>query len=204
MDELAGKLREQGQNPYVIHLGTDHRPLGALGYVRGAQELHQQWQAEQLSFDAVVVASGSGLTHGGLLTGLRALGHTLPVYGICVRRPAAQQYPRLQQRTREICELLNLAGRVTDTDIQTYDSVLAPGYGKLNDATYQAIHQAATLEGLMLDPVYTGKAMAGLMALVASGVIAPGQKVIFMHTGGLPALFGYQADLEQFMGKFPD
>ena len=201
LDDLAEELRRQGRRPYVIHLGIDHPPIGALGYVQAAVELSGQWAASAMDYDAVVVASGSGLTHSGLLTGLRALGHNLPVYGICVRRPADQQLPRLQQRSREVCALLDLPGLIKDADIQIYDSVLAPGYGKLNDATFNAIHKAATLEGLILDPVYTGKAMAGLFALVESAVIKPRQKILFMHTGGLPALFGYQADLEHFMNS---
>ncbi len=199
LDKLALELREQGRKPYVIHLGIDHPPIGALGYVQAAVELNTQWETAGLGFDAVVVASGSGLTHSGLLVGLRALKHLMPVYGICVRRGADQQLPRLQRRTRELCDLLNLPGLIKESDVNIYDSVLAPGYGKLNDATFNAIHQTATLEGLFLDPVYTGKTMAGLIALVESGVIKPGHKVLFMHTGGQPALFGYQADLEKFM-----
>ncbi len=201
LDQLAEALREEGRRPYVIHLGIDHPPIGALGYVQVAVELSGQWAASVADYDAVVVASGSGLTHSGLLAGLRALGHDLPVYGICVRRPADQQLPRLQQRSKEICALLDLPGLIKDADIQINDSVLAPGYGKLNDATFNAIHQAATLEGLLLDPVYTGKTMAGLFALVESALIKPRQKVLFVHTGGLPALFGYQADLERYMTR---
>jgi len=204
LDALAGELRTQGRRPYVIHLGIEHPPIGALGYVRAALELHAQWLATGQAFDAVVVASGSGLTHGGLLTGLRALGWQLPVHGICVRRGAQLQLPRLQRRTREICELLNLNGLVREADILVHDAVLAPGYGKLNDATFNAIHQTATGEGLMLDPVYTGKAMAGLIELVHCGALQPGQKILFMHTGGTPALFGYQGALEPFMAPDSD
>ncbi len=199
LDEKADALRKQGRSPYVIHLGIDHPPIGALGYVQAAVELSQQWKASGMAFDAVVVASGSGLTHGGLLTGLRALGHTLPVYGICVRRPEPQQRQRMQRRCREIATLLGQPDLIQDSDLLITDSVLAPGYGKLNDATYKALHMAATLEGIILDPVYTAKTMAGLMVLVDSGVIKPQQKILYMHTGGLPAVFGYQADLEEFM-----
>ena len=95
--------------------------------------------------------------------------------------------------------MLDMPGRIGDSDLHVYDRVLAPGYGKLNDATFNALHLAATLEGLMLDPVYTAKTMAGLIALVETGVIKPQQKILYLHTGGLPALFGYQSDLEQFM-----
>ena len=105
----------------------------------------------------------------------------------------------MQQRCREIATLLGQSDLIQDSDLLISDSVFAPGYGKLNDATFKALRMAATLEGIILDPVYTAKAMAGLIALVDSGVIKPQQKILYMHTGGLPAVFGYQTDLEEFM-----
>ena len=199
LEELAKKLKDQGRRPYVIHLGIDHPPIGALGYVCCAEEIVTQTTEQGLHMDAVVVASGSALTHAGLLVGLRAQGVMWPVHGICVRRSASLQRVRVLRRAREIAALLELELRITDDDVLVNDAVLAPGYGRLNQATWDAIASGARLEALFLDPVYTGKTMAGLMHLASNEVIAPGSRVLFMHTGGQPALFGYESQLAPWM-----
>jgi len=188
--EIAEADRRQGFAPYVIPLGPGNPPLGALGYVKGAAELAKQLK-NPASIDAFVVPSGSGMTHAGLLVGLRALGIAAPVFGICVRRGAAAQAARIAAHCRNVEAMLGLSGAVAGDDIRTMDDVLAPGYGRLNDATYDAVLLAARREGLLLDTVYSGRALAGLVHLAAAGEIAPGSKVVFLHTGGTPALFGY-------------
>jgi D-cysteine desulfhydrase family pyridoxal phosphate-dependent enzyme len=198
LEQIATALRADGRTPYVIHLGIDHPPIGGLGYVVAAQEIHQQC-IEQQPFDAIVVASGSALTHAGLLTGLRALSDNTPVHGICVRRDSSLQAPRVSRRARELAALLGSPDLIEDDDIKVYDEVLAPGYGTLNDATWNAIEKAAHLEALMLDPVYTGRTMAGCIALIDNGVLAAGSRVLMIHTGGQPALFGYENDLQARM-----
>lgn len=187
----AKELRAEGRNPYVIPLGLNNNPLGALGYVCAAREILKQGP----SFDAIVVASGSGQTHGGLLTGLRAFGSTTPVYGVCVRRDAIQQKARLQELTKNLSDMLSAPVVVSPTDIITYDGVLAPGYGQLSENVSIALRMMAQSEGLFLDPVYTGKTFAGLLALVKEGAIRKGMRVLFVHTGGQPALFAYQEEL---------
>ncbi|MEM0943144.1 MAG: D-cysteine desulfhydrase family protein [Pseudomonadota bacterium] len=184
LEVLAGELSGAGRTPYVIHLAPGHPPLGALGYVDCAREV----LAEAQAVDEIIVASGSGATHGGLLFGLRALGCQTPVTGICVRRPAAAQSTRILHRTEEIAGLLGVANPVTQADVVLDDLALAPGYGRLNPATEEAILLAARAEALMLDPVYTGKAMAGL---IASARALPGRRLLFLHTGGTPGLFAY-------------
>ena len=186
---IAAKLEGQGCRPYVIPLSADHPPIGALGYVRAAMELVEQ--VDDLdAFDEIIIASGSALTHAGLLYGLRYLGSRTSVYGICVRRDALSQEIRVRERLTDIAELLKEPPVVDLTDIRVYDGVLAPGYGQLNTVTHEAIKWAARSEGLYLDPVYTGKAMAGLIQLTAVNDLA-GYRVLFWHTGGTPALFGY-------------
>lgn len=197
LEALASDLAEKGRRPYVIHLGVDHPPLGALGYVVAAQELMAQSSERHLAFDHVIVASGSALTHGGLLVGLRALGNDVPVTGICVRRGAAEQQPRVFNRCREIAALIEKDNCLKASDVSVSDAVLAPGYGQMSSVTLSAMAMAARLEALILDPVYTGKAMAGLVALVRDGVIKAGARVLFMHTGGLPALFAYERTLSK-------
>ncbi len=190
---LAGELRSRGHRPYVIPLAAGHPPLGALGYVLAARELAGQLAAIE-PLDEIVVASGSALTHTGLLYGLRALGLDIPVRGICVRRDAAAQAARVAKRVDDLGELTGRRVTVGEADIRMFDGTLAPGYGRLNDATTDAIARTARREGLFLDPVYTGKAMAGLIELARTGGLAGG-RVLFWHTGGQPALFGYADQL---------
>lgn len=188
----ADQLRAEGRRPYVIPLGLDNRPLGALGYVNAAAEILQQ----DAGFDAVVVASGSGATHGGLLAGLRAYGSDLPVHGICVRRDVRQQTKRMQVLMGKIATLLQQDHPVAEADIMVWDGALAPGYGQVGPQTVEAMRLMARYEGVFLDPVYTGKSFAGLLGLLEEGALRPGARVLLVHTGGLPALFAYQAEIE--------
>lgn len=197
LDRLADRLRAAGRKPYVIHLGLEHPPLGGLGYALAAAETHLQCKALAWAPQHVVVPSGSGLTHGGFLCGARAIGWDVVVHGICVRRDAAQQWPRLRQRCSELDALLAQGAGVGDADILVDDACLAPGYGRLNESVHEAIRDAARLEAVLLDPVYSGRCLAGLIARVRSGEIAPGSSVLFVHTGGLPALFAYQSEFTE-------
>jgi D-cysteine desulfhydrase/L-cysteate sulfo-lyase len=191
--EIAAGLEAQGRRPYVIPLAPGHAPLGALGYVDAAREILGQIKAQGLAFDEVVVSSGSGHTHGGLLFGLRALGCPARVTGVCVRRPAEVQRPRIESRCREIAELLEVAPVVAEAEVHLIDEFLAPGYGQLNPATIEAMELAARSEGLILDPVYTGKTFAGLIKRAREA--GPGRSLLFIHTGGTPALFAYGESL---------
>jgi D-cysteine desulfhydrase/L-cysteate sulfo-lyase len=166
--------------------------LGSLGYIVCAQEL-----LRQAPFDHVVLGSGSGLTHAGLLFGLRLQGWRGRVTGICVRRAAPAQGPRIADHCARLAQMLGVANPVAAADIELRDQVLAPGYGRLNPQVAEAIHLAATLEGLLVEPVYTGRALAGLIEARSAGVIAAGSRVVFLHTGGLPALFGYEKELRE-------
>ena len=189
LEELAAGLRAKGRTPYVIHLAPGHPPLGSLGYVMAAWELAGQLAAREIEPSAFVVPSGSGATHAGFLFGLRALGITVPVLGVCVRRTAEEQLPRLANRCAEIATLLDVPSPVTEADIQVADAFLAPGYGQINTATRDAILMGASREALMLDPVYSGKAMAGFLDRARSA--NAGETLIFLHTGGTPGIFAY-------------
>jgi len=187
----ADAVRRQGGRPYVIHLGLGHPPLGALGYIRAGAELAGQMN----DFDVVVVPSGSGATHGGLLTGLRLSGMMAEVLGICVRRDGAQQLARLDRLTTGIAGLVGIDRPFGKDQINVWDGALAPGYGQIGDKTRSAIELMLRCEGVLLDPVYTGKTFAGLLDLVSNGTIQPGQKVVMLHTGGQAAVFAYQEEL---------
>lgn len=195
LEDIAATLAAQGRRPFVIPLGPAHPPLGALGYIRCAAELLEQSR----EFHSVVLASGSGHTHAGLLFGLRALGWNGTVFGICVRRSASLQRVRIESHCHNIAEMLEIANPVQPSDIDVCDDVLAPGYGLINDAVAAAIRDCARLDALLIDPVYTGRAMAGLFAHVHSGRLPRRAKVVFIHTGGLPALFGYETGLRKIL-----
>lgn len=187
----ADELKAQGCKPYVIHLGLHHPPLGALGYVVAGQELYQQMP----DFDAVVVPSGSGATHGGLLTGLALEESIASVFGICVRRDHEKQKARMKTVLQNLADLLDIDAAFLQDRIDVWDDALPPGYGKVNTKTRAALEKMARTEGVFLDPVYSAKTFAGLLHLVERGKIKPGEKVVLLHTGGLPALFGYQSEL---------
>jgi len=189
----AAEIKANGGKPYVIHLGAGHPPLGSLGYVAGGFELC----AQMSDFDAVVVPSGSGATHAGLVTGLRLSGQSAPVYGICVRRNRDLQQARVKTVLEKLADMLGIDPKLACADIITSDSALAPGYGKMDPSTHNALTLMARTEGIFLDPVYSAKTFEGLLGLVKDGSIQPGQKVVMLHTGGLPALFGYQEELTE-------
>lgn len=195
LGKIAAGLREAGRRPYIIHLAPGHPPLGSLGYVVAAHELLQQILESDLRVDEIFVGSGSGATHAGLLFGLRALGSSIQVTGVCVRRDAASQRIRVSDTCDGIAALLDIASKVTDDDIKLIDSFLAPGYGVINAATSNAIVIGAQTEALILDPVYSGKAMAGLIH--QAKLASDGSTFVFVHTGGTPAIFAYQKDIEE-------
>ncbi|MEE9428132.1 MAG: D-cysteine desulfhydrase family protein [Paracoccaceae bacterium] len=204
LDRIADELRENGRISYVIHLGIDHPPLGGLGYAAAAVETWLQYQSLGTLPDHVIIPSGSGLTHAGFLAGARAIGWDVSVLGICVRRDADQQRTRIQRRTTEILNLLGAAYDLKSGDIQLSDACLAPGYGLMNPQVGAAISLAAVQEALLLDPVYSGRAMAGLIQHIETGTIRQNERVTFIHTGGTPAIFAYQSDLTKALEQASD
>ncbi len=195
INKIAEGLRKQGETPYIISLAPGHTPLGALGYVVTAQEILDQLKRSGQLIDEIVVASGSTSTHAGILYGLRALENSTPVVGICVRRDKELQAPRVLARCSELSVLLDTPEYVTLSDIILNDVPLAPGYGRLNPLTIEALKLTASLEGLILDPVYTGKVMAGIIDRIRTNTYPPDMNILFLHTGGQPALFAYEPEL---------
>jgi D-cysteine desulfhydrase family pyridoxal phosphate-dependent enzyme len=191
LEKIAGDLRRRGAKPYVIHLGPEHPPLGALGYIDAAGELLNQLDEMRLKIDNIIIPSGSGLTQSGLLFGLRALGSSVRVTGNCHRRTAVFQKERILQVLRDISELLRIDDPTNEEDVVVYDGALGPGYGRMNSGTREAILLAAQKEALFCDPVYSGKAMAGMISLIREGRFRKDSHVLFWHTGGQPAIFAY-------------
>ncbi len=193
LESIADRVRANGGKPYVIHLGPEHPPLGALGYVDAMRESLEQIGSQNIQIDALVVPTGSGLTHLGLLAGLGLARHRLPVYGICVRRDAESQKKRLGFRAAKLAELFDVENVIDAGDIVVTDAYLGPGYGKTTPEMFEATFAAAQCEGLLVDPIYSAKALAGLIGLVRKGEFSSTDNVLFLHTGGTPALFGYRS-----------
>lgn len=191
IDARAQALKREGRIPYVIPLSEGHTPFGALGYVNAAEELLSQMTSLALEVAALVLPSGSASTHSGMLAGLRARNSKIPVFGFCVRRNRELQLARVRRRTHEVAQMIDHPNAVEESDILLDDSVLGKGYGQLSDAVREAIALTARCEGLLLDPTYSGKAMAGLIQLVRAQRFRSSDHVVFLHTGGTPALFGY-------------
>ncbi len=191
LERIADAVRARGGKPHIVSLAQGHEPLGALGYVDAAEELLAQAREMSLAIDAIVLCTGSGSTHAGMLTGLRTLGSGIAVHGICARRDRVAQHARVLERCERLARMIGHPGVVGAQDVLTDDSFLAPGYGLLSPPVVDALAEVARLEGLLLDPAYTAKAMAGLVRLVREGTFAPQANVVFLHTGGTPALFAY-------------
>ncbi|MFD1090606.1 D-cysteine desulfhydrase [Providencia vermicola] len=184
MKALIESLRLE--NAYVVPVGGSNA-LGSLGYVSCALEIAQQ-KPKDIDFAAVIVASGSAGTHAGLAIGLQVVLPQTPVIGVTVSRTVEQQQPKVEKLQNEISELLNLANF---PNVQLWDQYFSPAYGAPNSKGQQAIELLAQKEGILLDPVYTGKAMAGLIDNVLKETIEGSQPLLFIHTGGSPALFAY-------------
>lgn len=192
---LSASLQAEGKKPYVVPLAPVDKPRGALGYVVAAQELLNQCGQMDISPDLVVLGSGSGLTHAGLLTGLRMMGSEIPVLGGCVRREVDLQGPRVLSVCRRVEAMLGIGEVVGDTDVWVNDGALAPGYGQASETVMQAISDMARLEGVLMDPVYSAKAFATLQLLLRAGELERYQNIIVIHTGGTPALFAYREQI---------
>jgi len=191
----AETLIKAGRKPYIIPLGADHAPTGALGYVRAAAELAQQIARHAPAIDLIVVGSGSGLTHAGLLTGLALLGARMAVLGVCVRRDAGRQRRRVMARCRHLADMLEVSGPVDESVVWVDDSALAPGYGRASRRVVRDIRRLATREGLLTDPAYSGKTFSAVFHLIRSGQLGRFRHIAVIHTGGTPALFGYRREV---------
>lgn len=190
METLAARLRAEGHKPYVIP-GGGSNPVGALGYVNAALELLNQAGETGLVIDHVVHGTGSAGTQAGLVTGLAALNSGIPVLGIGVRAPRDRQEAMVFALAERTADFMGLPGVVKREQVVANCDYVGPGYGLPTDAMVEAVTLLARTEGVLLDPVYSGKAMSGLIDLVRKGRFAKTDNVVFLHTGGSAALFGY-------------
>lgn len=192
MEQLADRHRGEGRKPYIIP-GGGSNPTGALGYVNCAFELVSQANDRGLVIDHIVTATGSAGTQAGLITGLKALNAGIPLLGIGVRAPKEKQEENVFLLAQRTAEKLGCPTVVSRGDVVADCNYVGAGYGIPRDDTLEAIRMFAQLEGILLDPVYSGKGAAGLIDLVRKGHFIRGQRVVFLHTGGAAGLFGYDA-----------
>ncbi|RPE03037.1 D-cysteine desulfhydrase [Candidatus Pantoea deserta] len=184
--EQAERLEAQGFRPYIVPVGGSNW-LGALGYIECAQEIAHQSEGV-VDFAAVVVASGSAGTHAGLAVGLEQLLPETELIGVTVSRKAEQQLPIVDSLRQQLISKLEVT---SSAPVTLWDDYFAPRYGEPNEEGMEAVKLLAKLEGILLDPVYTGKAMAGLLDGIAQNRFRREGPLLFVHTGGAPALFAY-------------
>ena len=194
MNELADELRSKGRNPLVIPAGADV-PLGTVGWVNAAEEIGQQLKKQKIDAQYVVLANAGGGTQAGLVLGFKQLKLPLNVVGISVMSKKGKAIDEVITLANETAKLLALDVAVTPDEVTLYDDYIGQGYGIITDDCIKAIRLVAQMEGIFLDPVYTGKAMAGLIDLIHKGQFTSKDTVVFVHTGGLPAVFAYHQEL---------
>ena len=191
MEDIAESYRKQGKKPYIIPRGGS-TSLGCLGYVLASLEIISQANEMDIKADYVVVAVGSGGTMAGLLSGFEGCGTKISTIGITVGRPKKECISIIYNQNSEITnKLLGQKFQVNEKNIKIYDDYIGAGYGKKTESSIMAIQTVVRSEGILLDPIYTGKAMAGLIDLIKKGFFKKDQNIIFFHTGGIGGVFGY-------------
>ncbi|MEH6457767.1 MAG: D-cysteine desulfhydrase [Cocleimonas sp.] len=189
--DSAAKFEAQGIKTYVIP-GGGSNPVGALGYVNCAIELMEQINETGLKFDHLIHATGSQGTQAGLVAGMKLVSSPIPVLGIGVRAPKEKQEAAVFALAEKTMALFPEGPTLKKEDVVANCSYVGEGYGVPSEGGIEAIKMLAELEGLLFDPVYSAKGMAGMIDLIRKGEFKKGQRIIFLHTGGSVALFGYQ------------
>ena len=197
MDEVAADLKKQGRRPYVIPIGGSNG-VGALGYVRAMVELQGQLKQLGEQVDRIVFGSSSGGTQAGMVLGARIAGFSGQVLGISVDQEKLDDLPyqkELAEISNEASKLIGSKEQFGPTDYELIYDYLGGGYGVVGDMEREAIRLCAGTEGLLLDPVYTGRAFGGMIDLIRKRYISSDETVLFWHTGGTTALFGYAGEI---------
>jgi D-cysteine desulfhydrase len=196
---VADELAAVGRKAYII-AGGGSNALGGLGYVACAQELQQQLFDQGVKIDRVVVGSGSSGTHGGLLAGFLGNRINIPIVGIGVSRDPADQDPLVHREAQAVCDLLGIDLKVPREAVLSFGDYWRPKYSVPNKKMVEAVQMLARTEGILLDPVYTGKVMAGLIDLSRKAYFRKDEKILFLHTGGATSLHAYE---QVVLGKVP-
>lgn len=194
MNQAAEDVAALGRKAYIIP-GGGSNALGGLGYVACAQELQQQMLELGLPLDRVVLGSGSSGTHGGMVAGFLGNHIQIPIVGIGVSRDPQDQEPLVLREAQAIFDLLGVPMTVPRESVLSVGGYWQPKYSIPNAGMVEAIQMLARTEGIPLDPVYTGKVMAGLIGLARKGFFKPNERILFLHTGGLPAIHAYEREI---------
>ena len=194
LETIGERLRAAGEVPYLIP-GGGSNAIGTLGYVVSALELVAQANAQRLRIDHVVHATGSTGTQAGVVVGLEGSNSPIPVLGISVRAPREKQEENVRHLARQTWELLGIRGEFPEASVVVNSEYVGEGYGIPTAGMVDAVRLLARHEGILLDPVYTGKAFAGLIDLIRKGHFRKGENLVFLHTGGATGLFAYRSVL---------
>jgi L-cysteate sulfo-lyase len=191
MQKIADDLKTNGANPYIIP-GGGSSPTGALGYVNCAMELVGQINDRSLKIDHLVTATGSAGTQSGLVVGLEGTRSGIPVLGICVNADKETQEEKVFALAEKTTKFMGISGSVKRETVVANGDYVGPGYGLPTDGMIEATELLARQEGILLDPVYSGKGMAGLIDLIRKGKFRKDENIVFLHTGGSAGLFAYR------------
>jgi len=190
MEKKADELKKQGKTPYIIPGGASNA-IGALGYAACALETMGQLNEGQLAIDHIILPSGSTGTHAGMLAGMTGMNAHIPISGINVSREKVIQEEMVFDLACETATKLGIENEVQRKDVTCFDQYVGPGYSQPTESMVEAVTLFARTEAILLDPVYSGKTAAGLIDLVRSNYFPEGSNILFLHTGGSPALFVY-------------
>ena len=190
--KVAEKVRQDGGEPYFIPGGGSNR-VGALGYVDCAMEIVSQANEQGLSIDYIVSATGSAGTQAGLVVGLEGCSSPIEVFGVSVRHPREKQEEIVYDLAVETAAYVGMRGEISRERVVANGDYVGPGYGQPTPEMVRAVNLLARTEGILLDPVYSGKGMAGLIGEIGKGTFSKDDNILFLHTGGTAALFAYEA-----------
>ena len=190
MNKVADELKAKGRKPYIIP-GGGSNAIGGTGYAACAQEILQQSFAMGVSFDHIICTSGSTGTHAGLLVGLKGENANIPLTGIGINRKKDAQRKAVYDHSVELAKHLGVANEITMDDVIVFDDYIGEGYSRVTKGMVKAVKLVARTEAILLDPVYTGKTMDGMLDLMQKGYFDGCKNILFVHTGGSPALFAY-------------
>ncbi len=191
MQKLADELAAAGRKAYIIPGGGSNK-IGCLGYTGCAEEILAQCNQMQLKLDSIVCSSGSGGTHAGLAVGLSGNNANIPLIGISTRGEKIALEEKYHALANETADMLGIRGGIPREMFNIFDGYVGAGYSLPTDGMIEAVQMFAKHEGILLDPVYTGKTAAGFIDLIRKKHFKAGENVLFVHTGGSPALFAYQ------------
>ncbi|NBI29023.1 D-cysteate sulfo-lyase [Chengkuizengella marina] len=190
MEEVKENLEQQGKTPYIIPGGGSNE-IGTTGYVACAEEIQNQSFQKGIQIDHVITASGSGGTHAGLIAGFFGTNSQIPIIGINVSRNKDEQETLIYDLAKQVAKHVGIREELPRDTVVCFDNYVGPGYSLPTDEMIEAVQLVARTEGILLDPVYSGKTMAGMIDLIRQGYFNSDDQILFVHTGGSPALYAY-------------